>query len=68
MQHLRFVFPVAVLCAGLTVSSVSFAKPEYTKKENGAKCAVCHSKAKELNKVGECYKTNKSLKACQEQK
>lgn len=67
MKLFRFTAPALILCAGLTVSSVSFAKPEYTKKENGAKCAVCHSKGKELNKVGECYKTNKSLKACQEQ-
>jgi hypothetical protein len=68
MKKFRFALPAVILCAGLTVSSVSFAKPEYTKKENGAKCAVCHTKGKELNKVGECYKTNKSLKACQEPK
>jgi hypothetical protein len=27
---------------------------------------VCHTKGKELNKVGECYKSTKSLKECQE--
>jgi hypothetical protein len=54
-----------ILVAGLVVpATLSFGKPEYSK-TTGAKCAVCHSKGKELNQVGECYKEKKDLKACQ---
>lgn len=66
MRRLSCVLTAFVLGAGLVVfASVSYGTPEMTKKE-GAKCAVCHTKGKELNKVGECYKESKSLKECQE--
>jgi cytochrome c2 len=45
-------------------ATVSFATPAYGK-ATGAKCAVCHTTGKNLNKVGECYKTKKDLKVCQ---
>lgn len=67
MRKFNYILTAFALAAGLTVAtSVSYAKPEFTKKENGAKCTVCHTKGKELNKVGQCYKTTKSLKDCQE--
>ena len=49
----------------MMLASFSFAKPEYTKKENKP-CATCHTKAgsKELNDVGKCYSKDKSLKDC----
>lgn len=65
MSKLKFVLPVLVFVGGLVIpATLSFAKPEYTK-ATGAKCTVCHSKGKELNAVGECYKTKKDLKACE---
>jgi hypothetical protein len=65
MSKLKLAFPAIVVMAGLIVpATVSFGKPEYTK-TTGAKCAVCHSKGKELNPVGQCYKEKKDLKACQ---
>jgi hypothetical protein len=64
MSKLKLVLPALVLAVGLIVPTLSFAKPEYSK-TTGAKCSVCHSKGKDLNQVGECYKTKKDLKACQ---
>lgn len=67
MTKLKLVVPAIVLIGGLTVPAlVSFAKPEYTKKEQKG-CIVCHTKAgsKELNKVGECYKEKKTLEGCE---
>jgi hypothetical protein len=69
MSRLRFVLPALVLIGGLVVpSTVSFGKPEYTKKEKKA-CSFCHStktpSAKDLSKVGECYKTAKTLQGCE---
>jgi len=66
MRKLNYAFSLVVLAAGFAVfTSVSYAKPELTKTEK-VKCVVCHTKGKELNKVGECYKASKSLKDCQE--
>jgi hypothetical protein len=71
MPQLKFILPAVILLGGMIVSTTtSFGKVEYTKKEKKA-CAVCHVKAssKELNKVGECYKTNNhSLQGCEEKK
>lgn len=48
-------------------TSVSFGKPEYTKKEKKG-CQTCHvdakKKAKELTDTGKCYGEKKDLKAC----
>jgi hypothetical protein len=65
MSKLKLVVPAMIVVAGLVVPvTLSFGKPEYSK-TTGAKCAVCHSKGKELNAVGQCYKEKKDLKACQ---
>ncbi len=56
-----------MLVAGLLVGTqLSSAKPEYSKKEGGAKCTVCHTAMgkKDLNDVGKCYHDKKDLKAC----
>jgi hypothetical protein len=66
MREFNYLAGAFVLAAGLTVAtSVSYAKPEYTKTEK-AKCVVCHTKGKELNKVGECWQKSKNLKECEE--
>ena len=68
IQHMKIAATCLVLIAGLIVgNSLSFAKPEYAKKEGGAKCTVCHVAMgkKDLNDVGKCYHDKKDLKACQ---
>ena len=65
---MKFAATSFVLVAGLiAATSLSFAKPEFSKKEGGAKCVVCHTAMgkKDLNDVGKCYKDKKDLKACQ---
>jgi hypothetical protein len=55
---MKFVIPVCVLLLGALVdSTVTYGKPEYTKKEKKA-CTYCHVKAgsKELNDAGKYYK------------
>ena len=65
MSKFKLVLPAMVVVAGLMIPvTLSFGKPEYSK-TTGAKCAVCHSKGKELNAVGQCYKEKKDLKVCQ---
>jgi hypothetical protein len=52
-------------------SNLSFAKPEYQKKEKGTKCTTCHVTAgkKDLNDVGKCYGAHKHvLDGCQAKK
>jgi hypothetical protein len=71
MSRLKFVLPAAVIAGGVMMTSaVSFGKPEYTKKEKKA-CTFCHSTksptAKDLNKVGDCYKKAHSLTGCEAQ-
>ncbi len=70
MQKLKLILPALALFGGFVVSTTSYGKAEYTKKEKKA-CIVCHTKAssKELNKVGECYKANNhSLQGCEAEK
>jgi hypothetical protein len=62
-----FLTATAVAASLAVFTSVSYGKPEFTKTEK-VKCVACHTKGKELNKVGECYKTSKNLKECQEKK
>ena len=55
---MKFAIPAFVLLLGAVVSSsLSYGKPEYTKKEKKA-CTYCHVKAssKELNDAGKYYK------------
>ena len=70
MRLLKYAVPVSVLLIGMFVcSSVSFGKPEYTKKEKRG-CVVCHVKAasKELNDAGKCYAKKKTLEECEVKK
>jgi hypothetical protein len=65
MAKLKYVLPGIILVGGLIVpATVSFGTPQYSK-TTGAKCSVCHTTGKQLNKVGECYKEKKDLKACE---
>jgi hypothetical protein len=64
MRMLKLVLPAAVLAAGfLALTATSYAKPEYTKKENKP-CTFCHVKAgsHDLNDSGKYYKEKKTLK------
>ncbi len=70
MKFARFLIPVAIVVAGLTINvKPTEAKMEYTKKEKKP-CATCHSTAKPtkeneaLNAVGKCYKEKKSMETC----
>ena len=70
MRALRLALPVAVLMAGLFVSTTtSFGKPEYAKKEKKS-CVTCHTTAgkKDLNDVGKCYSKKHSLDGCESAK
>jgi hypothetical protein len=68
MRTLKLAIPVAVLMAGLMVStSISFGKPDYAKKEKKT-CTFCHVKAgsKDLTEAGKYYKEhNHSLEGYQ---
>jgi len=58
MRTLKFVLPAAILILGALVSTtVSYAKPEYSKKEKKT-CTFCHVKmgSKDLNDAGKYYK------------
>ncbi len=71
MKLLKYTVPGIVLAGGLLINTTtSFGKPEYTKKESGAKCTVCHVAMgkKDLNDTGKCYADKKSLKACASEK
>lgn len=66
MSKFKYVIPVFVFVASLfTTATLSFGKPEATKKEKKA-CVYCHVKAasKELNDVGKCYEKKKTLDGC----
>ncbi len=59
-----------VALAGLMVTSNSFGKTEYTKKEKKA-CTYCHTAQgkKDLNDVGKCYGEHQhSLEGCDTKK
>jgi hypothetical protein len=66
MKAIPVILSGAVLVLGLVLSStVSFGKPEYTKKEKKG-CVTCHvsAKSKDLNDTGKCYGEKKDLAAC----
>jgi hypothetical protein len=54
-----------IIATFLISSSVSFGKPEYSKKEKKG-CVTCHvsAKSKDLNDTGKCYGEKKDLKTC----
>ena len=63
MKTLKLLLPAGIALVGLVVgSSVSYGKPEFTKKEKKA-CTTCHVKsgAKELNETGKYYQEHKTL-------
>ena len=65
-MKIQFAAPALILAGGLVLTSgLSFAKPEYTKKEKKG-CVTCHVTAtsKELNVTGKCYSEKKSLEGC----
>jgi hypothetical protein len=67
---LKIAVPSAVVLGGLMLTSLSFGKPEYTKKEKKG-CTFCHvaQGKKELNETGKCYaEHNHSLDSCEPKK
>ncbi len=67
-RNLSHLIKVAVAMVIISVwgISLSYAKPEYSKKESKA-CTYCHVKmgAKEVNDTGKCYaQQNHSLEGC----
>jgi hypothetical protein len=70
MKTIRFIIPALVVATGILLSSsLSFAKPEYTKKEKKP-CTTCHvtAKSKDLNEAGKYYAKNKTLEGYKESK
>ena len=70
MKLLRWFIPVAILVSSLLlITQLSLAKPEYTKKEKKG-CVTCHVAVakKDLNDVGKCYETKKTLDTCEPKK
>ena len=60
-MKLKYIIPTLVLSSFVLLNtSVSYAKPEYSKKEKKG-CTFCHVKAgsKELNDAGKYYKEHK---------
>ena len=67
---LKIALPSLIVSSGLMITtSVSFGKPEYTKKEKKG-CTACHvaQGKKDLNDVGNCYAKNHSLEGCEVKK
>ena len=66
MKKLKIALPGAILGIAFLFSSVSFAKPEFMKKEKGSKCTTCHVsvKSKDLNDTGKCYQKDHDLAKC----
>jgi len=63
MKTVRLIIGVGLMMAAFVATSVvSFATPEFTKKEKKP-CTTCHvtAKSKDLNSVGKYYKEKKSL-------
>ena len=67
IRNMKIAIPSSILMVGLLIgSSLSFAKPEYSKKEKQP-CTTCHvaQGKKDLNETGTCYKDNNhSLAKC----
>jgi hypothetical protein len=67
MRYMKIAITSSILLFGLLMgTSLSFAKPEYSKKEKQP-CTTCHvaQGKKDLNTVGTCYKDNNhSLATC----
>lgn len=67
MRNMKIAISSSILLIGLLIgTSLSFAKPEYSKKEKQP-CTTCHvaQGKKDLNATGTCYKDNNhSLANC----
>lgn len=65
MSKIKYVVPALILALGMVATTVSYGKPEYTKKEKKG-CKYCHvtASSKEVNKTGECYGQKKTLEGC----
>jgi len=65
MKSAKITLPAAVVFSGFLICTLSFGKPEYSKKEKQP-CAACHAKVsadkaemvKNLTAKGTCYKDN----------
>ena len=68
IRNMKIAISSSILLIGLMMSTMlSFAKPEYSKKEN-TPCTTCHvtQGKKDLNATGTCYKENNhSLAKCE---
>ena len=67
---LKIAVPSIVFLGGLVVTTSSFGKTDYTKKEKKA-CTYCHTAQgkKDLNEVGKCYaEHDHSLATCEPKK
>ena len=70
MKILKLLIPAGILISSLVLTTaITVAKPEYSKKEKKG-CTTCHTAngKKELNDVGKCYETKKSLETCDAKK
>ncbi len=71
MRNMKIAISSSILMAGLLIgTSMSFAKPEYSKKEKKG-CTFCHVKqgSKDLNDAGKYYKEhNHSLEGFKAEK
>jgi len=66
----KLALPLMIGLVGLLMTTSSFGKAEYTKKEKKA-CTYCHTAQgkKDLNDVGKCYaEHNHSLEGCDTKK
>lgn len=65
MKKLPLIVSTGVLVLAFVMSAtLSFGKPEYSKKEKKG-CVACHvsAKSKDLNDTGKCYHEKKDLKS-----
>jgi hypothetical protein len=72
MSNLKLILPAALVLGGFLVcSTVSYAKPDYTKQTKKA-CTYCHvdaqKKPKELKEAGKYYQEHKNLDGYTEKK
>ena len=66
----KIALPSMIALSALMLTSVTFGKTEYTKKEKKG-CVYCHTAQgkKDLNEVGKCYaEHNHSLVGCEPKK
>jgi hypothetical protein len=65
-KFFKLTIPALLVAGGLSLTTISYAKPEYSKKEKKG-CTYCHTTAgkKDLNDTGKCYAEHEhSLSSC----